>query len=263
MLQFKAGLVLTVSILASLCFLDLLMPRGVRPAMAQSAIAPVPSPSPRVRWQPNRNMGSIGSTLSGGRRGHAIATCAAAKALQPMAIIPLVPSGNTRLLTTSIRPTLHWYTNTTQAISVKFILSDPNAAEPLVIQDLETAKSGIFGIVLPAQVQLKPGIRYRWTLWAVCPNSPASEITARSVIEVIDQPALQTQVAGKSLLDQAVLYAENGIWYDALTAFMQARQQDPANPQVLAELQAFLMQADGLAASDSSAQKLSGIANGL
>ncbi len=263
MLQFKPSLVLTVSILASICFLDVLIIGGYCPATAQPPIAPVPNSHPRVRWQPKRNMGSIGSTLSGGRRGQAIPTCTAADPLHPTTITPLVPSGNTRLLTTAVRPALHWHTDTTQAIAVKFILSDPSAAEPLVIQDVPMAKPGIFRMVLPAHVQLKPGIRYRWTLWAVCPNSPASEITARSFIEVTDQPALQTQVIGKSLVEQAVLYAENGIWYDALDALLQARRQEPANPQVTAELHALLTQADSLATTDNPERKLSEIANGL
>jgi len=46
-------------------------------------------------------------------------------------------------------------------------------------------------------------------------------------------PNLTAEIARAQPLDQAAIYAENGIWYDALTILGNLRREDPDNLDVL------------------------------
>jgi hypothetical protein len=184
--------------------------------------------SAKVRWQPKRNMGSVGSTLSGGRRGQAIATCEASPSAPPTRITLLVPKGETRVLTATAAPTVHWHTQTSQPLTMTLVLADPAVAQPLFTQKVQAQQSGIAHVRLPATLQ--PGQRYRWTVLANCANG--ADIHARAFIEHTREPADAAQRPGLTPLDRAAFYAENGIWYDALTAVLEAQQQNPAAAQV-------------------------------
>jgi hypothetical protein len=191
----------------------------------------------RVRWTPNRQMGSVRNTLSGGRRGQARASCNSGNSAQPMDLSLLVPNTSKGLYTTASNPTFFWQVNTPQASSVQFILSSPESAEPLYTQALSIQQSGVAQVKLPTSVTLQSGIKYRWTVLLACQNG--AEIAARSFVEKIAaEPSSQTDS-----FEQAIASAQAGIWYDALNALMTAYQQDPTNTALKTELRSLLSQA--------------------
>lgn len=206
------------------------------------------APSRRVRWTPKKKLGTIRSTLSGGRRGQASTTqvstaCSSSKGSSLTTMTLLVPNANEGLYTTTANPTFFWHTNTKQAMSAQFILADPNRAEPIFSKALQINQSGISQVKLPASVTLQADRTYRWTVLLACQEGASSEIHARSFIERIDQPMLLQQVAGQSDFDQAISFANEGIWYDAFNSLIRANQENPGNLALKAELKSLLAQA--------------------
>ncbi|MGG6268946.1 DUF928 domain-containing protein [Leptolyngbya sp. AN03gr2] len=199
-------------------------------------------PQQRVRWRPNPRMGSARSTLSGGRRGSAIAQCDATRIMKPATLTLLVPQANQGLFTTVANPTFFWHTETDRPTQAEFILSDPNQAEPVFTKTVAIDRSGISRVALPAEFALKAGTRYRWTVLLSCNGGASKEVVARSFVERIENAGIQQQVSSRSSVDRASKFAAEGIWYDAIATLIEAAQHDPNNSRIKAELRSLLSQ---------------------
>jgi hypothetical protein len=198
---------------------------GSAPAMAQSA-------SPRIRWTPKQERGNAKGTLSGGRRGQSLASCGSdAKATR---LTLLVPEGRESLVTTAAHPTLSWQIATTQPTTIQFILSDVSRPTPIYTQTLQAQTTTLQQVTLPESVTLANDTNYRWTVLVACPAGQKSEIYARSFIRKTSGEFLAEQLRQKSAVSQAMIFAENGIWYDAIGQLLTAKrsaQSSQSRPQ--------------------------------
>lgn len=194
----------------------------------------------RVRWTPDPRRGSASSTMSGGRRGTASATCALDRndSLDPTVTL-LVPNGNA-VLTTQAQPTLTWYLKSEQVADMEFVLYHPEYADPIYTQKLESA-TGLVEVTLPESAALEVGTSYRWTVFVGCQSS-ASSIYTRSFVERVEAHS-DLDTSAMSSLDQAAFYASQGIWYDALNLLLGAYRQN-AQADTLGELRNLLQQAN-------------------
>lgn len=194
----------------------------------------------QVRWTPDPRRGSASSTMSGGRRGTASATCVESgrsdESLDPTLTL-LVPDGNTAL-TTQARPTLTWYLKSEQVANMEFVLYHPEYANPVYTRALE-ATTGLIEVSLPESAALEAGVSYRWTVFVDCKSSNSS-IYTRSFVERTEVP-IELDANAVSPLDQAAFYAAQGVWYDALNLLIGAYRQD-AQPNTLTELRNLLQQ---------------------
>lgn len=201
-----------------------------QPAVAQ------PQPQPRLRWTPKPDRGNAQGTLSGGRRGQESATCGSAPNSTRLTL--LVPAGRESLLTTAAQPTLAWQLATPKPTSLRFILSDVNRPTPIYTQTLTATTTGIQSVTLPRSVSLINEQTYRWTVIVTCPEGQKSEIYARSFIRRTSREFLGQQLSQRlgqtSVLERSAVFAEHGIWYDAigllLTAQMEAPSAEPNGP---------------------------------
>jgi hypothetical protein len=187
----------------------------IAPAIAQ----------PRVRWTPPKDRGAAKGTLSGGRRGAELAACGPDAAATRLTL--LVPAGSEGLVTTSATPTLAWQITTQQPTSLQLLLSDTRQPMPIYQQTLVARASGIQQVTLPPSIALGDGSNYRWTVIAQCPKGQQSEIYARSFIRKQSGASLGNPTQAGSpvaAVNQAALFAQNGIWYDALGALLNAPQ---------------------------------------
>ncbi|MBT9314311.1 DUF928 domain-containing protein [Leptothoe spongobia] len=184
----------------------------------------------RIRWTPDAERGSIGSTLSGGRRGQEAVSCNASEDTARLSLI--VPGDRSRLLTTVTNPTLTWHVATVVPVSMTFHFSDPTLANPIYTQNLEIAKTSTISITLPKET-LTTGKKYRWTVLLSCPDEPQTEISARSFVERVDRESLD--INNLSSLEQASVYANQGIWYDAIAALLEARSQGVTNAETMVQ----------------------------
>jgi hypothetical protein len=167
----------------------------------------------------------------------------------PIGLTPLVPLSHVGQ-TTSQHPSFFWFVPDRQAYPVQFRLFKSNG-QPLYRTQLQS-QPGIMQITLPQnQPELAIEQTYRWQVVLVCnPKTPLTNVVATAEIKVVKPSvSLQTQLTAAPTPQQRVdLYAESGLWYDALA---EASKVSPVaqNSTPLLEL------LDSLAASEAQPLK--------
>lgn len=155
-------------------------------------------------------------------------------------------------LTISKQPTVYWYLSKAVATPLEFTLIDDQAIHPLLETRLGApTKPGIQGLRLSDYpIQLEPGMEYQWFIALVPdPEQRAHDILAGGVIQSIEPPA--TLAARLNRADQQALpylYAEAGLWYDAITAISALIEAHPGD-RALREQRAALLEQVGLSAA--------------
>ncbi len=185
--------------------------------LVQPAIAADSLYKPPIRPRPSsrtNGTGSRGCNASG----------------QPVELTLLVPDNHDGE-TIAARPTFFWYLK--NASAAKFTLVEPGVPKPLVEETVKATKSGIMSFGIPGDMaELTVGKDYRWTVSVLCnPERPSEVITfAQSFIQrVAPSPEVSQALAEvKSEHDRARIFAQNGLWYDALAAYGKAITQDPS-----------------------------------
>ena len=146
-------------------------------------------------------------------------------------------------LTTHEQPSLFWYLTRATTYPVEFTITDDQATQPL----LETRLSGPFDAGMQRVrladygVRLSLGVPYRWFVALVIdPNSPSRDNIAGGTIERLAPPtALRAKLTRAGTAQAPSIYAEAGLWYDALAAtadLLDAAPNDPALRQQHASL---------------------------
>ena len=83
--------------------------------------------------------------------------------------------------------------------------------------------------------ELVPGKKYRWSVTLACNEErPSSDIFIQSWVErVPTTPDLTQRLAGAvSDRDRATVYAQAGLWYDALAAISTAQTANPHDSSI-------------------------------
>ncbi len=105
--------------------------------------------------------------------------------------------------------------------------------------------AGLVHFEMTSATPLQTDDFYTWTLVIYCdPVQPTESVFVNGTLQsVAADPALQTQLATASGLEQAQLYAASGIWHDALNTLATHKQAQPANAQTAAAWVDLLQQA--------------------
>lgn len=201
-------------------------------------------------FKPPQTQGAT-STAGGATRG--VGTCDSLAA--PVRIVPLMPSVKAAgrdpelfSLTLAERPTLFWYLESpAPAVSAKFLLvkgSESLGKQRQIVHEATLQLPETAGIVsLPwpeASPALEVGAQYQWYLSFSCDpaaTEPDSQLSGwllrRSPQESLSASKLSdldTAKAESDLRTQAQIFAESGIWQDALMAMVQLRQEAASSP---------------------------------
>lgn len=156
------------------------------------------------------------------------------------AIVPTTNAG----LTVAERPTFWAYLPQTSAKQVVLSVQKEDASYHAQWLFPAPEASGIFSFQPPADApSLKVGETYQWAVVLVCgerpnPNDPAIAAWVKRV-PPSQLPAQETP------LDRVFRNAEQGLWYDMVTALAQERKSQPNNP-TLTEAWADVLSAQGL-----------------
>lgn len=125
-------------------------------------------------------------------------------------------------LTTQAQPSLYWYQSKAAKTQCEVSVTEPKNPKPLLLLKSGVATpSGIHAIRLSKfKIELKPNVLYRWSVAVIVdPQNRSQDIVANGVIKRINpSPELAGKLGQVSDQDKPALYAENGIWYDALQA---------------------------------------------
>jgi hypothetical protein len=158
-------------------------------------------------------------------------------------------------LTTSEQPVLYWFISSPSSHPVELTLVDPQKSDPLVELRIEPpVAAGVHRVRLADHgVRLAPAVSYNWYV-AVMPDTGrrSKDILAGGTVERVSMPdGLATKVSGTSKADLPNLYAEAGLWYDAIAALNDLIDQSPGN-QALREQRSALLRLVGLPADTTT-----------
>ncbi len=153
-------------------------------------------------------------------------------------LIALVPESYLGL-TISERPTFWFYIpySSTQELSAEFILQESKTKIAVYRATLPlTETPGIVSVSLPKEAKpLEIEKKYTWIFYVICHPINSYPVQGEVVREMINSKLQSELEEAKSLRDQVGIYAENGLWYDALTTLAQLRIKDPQNKALFAD----------------------------
>ncbi|MEG4343545.1 DUF928 domain-containing protein [Microcoleus sp. A003_D6] len=162
--------------------------------------------------------------------------CASISQLSLTALVPKNKIGRT----VSDYPTLFFYLPQTEAELAEFILEDQSGNQ-IYKQDLKISNlSGVIGVSIPANKNVPPlevGKSYRWNFTVICDSQDRSAdlIESGTVRRVELSADIRSQLDAADPRQKTVIYAENGIWQDALSTLVAARRANPNDAELVAD----------------------------
>jgi Domain of Unknown Function (DUF928) len=207
-------------------------PRGEsQPKAATTAVAAVPIYKPPLRGAP-------GGRIGGGTRG---------SGREVFVLSVLAPDHSA--LTVSEQPTLYWFISSATSIPIEVTVMDLRTTQPVLETRLAAPVApGVHRIRLADHgVRLERGVPYRWFVTIVPDSGRRSrDILAGGAIERVEPPdGLAAKLAKARKEEIASLYAEAGVWYEALAAISDQIDNAP-NDAVLRKQRATLLTQVGL-----------------
>jgi hypothetical protein len=146
-------------------------------------------------------------------------------------------------------PTLYWYSSVETNARVDFVLADRVSVDPaLEFTVASPVPPGIHAVRLEDHgVVLAPGVEYRWFVTiAAAGGDPSADIVTRGAIErVAPRTELQARLEAAEPSERGQIYAEQGLWYDALAFVSEGVESTPLDER-LRELRAELLEQAGL-----------------
>ncbi|MEH2193595.1 MAG: DUF928 domain-containing protein [Nostoc sp.] len=163
--------------------------------------------------------------------------------------------------TVSLQPTFAWFVPNSQSRDIEFSLYKYVNGKPHQIGKIPMQSSpGIMTFSLAdKQISLAVGQRYLWQVALLCnPNHPSEDLIASAEIEVVAiSPKLKNQISQtKEFWKRSDLYAEQGLWYDALTETLNNPQNKASILNLLAELSQLEKEASGKVTEPNHKQDL-------
>jgi hypothetical protein len=152
-------------------------------------------------------------------------------------------------LTIQEQPSLYWYLSKPTSYPIEFTIIDDRAIQPLIEKRLSgSLQPGMQRVRLAEYgLRLSVGVLYRWSVALVVdPDNRSRDVIAGGVIERIAPPTeLRAKLARAGKTRAPYLYAEAGLWYDALAAISDLIDAAP-NDQVRRQERASLLEQVGL-----------------
>ncbi len=115
-------------------------------------------------------------------------------------------------------------------LTAEFSLTDADGNEIYTTTIPLKDQPGVIGIPVPPDKPiLKEGQEYQWLFSVICnPSDPSAQIITSGVIDRVPlNPEVKAQLElASSLREKAVIYKNNGLWFDALTSLALLRRQN-------------------------------------
>lgn len=153
-------------------------------------------------------------------------------------LIPLLPQ--TKIgRTVSDYPTLFFYLPKTEAKLAEFTLQDDKGKQIYQTTLNINNSSGVMGVSIPTNKNLSPlqiGKNYNWSIALICDDKDRSaDVFEKGIVRRVEVSADRSQLQKADPRQKAVIYAQNGIWQDALSTLVAARRANPNDPDLAAD----------------------------
>lgn len=181
-----------------------------------------------LEFPPTNERGAPETTAGGGTRSDSCINTAAEAEENP--VTPLMPTRTNVGLTATTNPVLYWYLPENTAESGEFEVKDDLGNEIYLATFKLPSTAGIFKLEIPESAGLKTDRDYLWTLSLVCDsNDRLRDYSVEGIIQPTEiDLSLKLQLAGKTPLEKAQLFAQQRIWHDALHIVAQLSTENPA-----------------------------------
>ena len=163
-------------------------------------------------------------------------------------------------LTTQAQPTLYWYASKPTTTLIELTLISDGAETPVLSKNVNLTPGGVQAIDLASLgVTLVPETEYEWFVSVVAnTNQRSKDMTSGGAIRrVAVDPAVAAKVAAAGERAAPRIYAEAGLWYDAIGSLSRLIERNQADAE-LRSLRAALLDQIGLpsaAAADRVARR--------
>jgi len=167
--------------------------------------------------------------------------CTSSSQLSLTALVPKNKIGQT----VSDYPTFFFYLPQTDAELAEFILEDQSGNQ-IYRQDLPIKNvSGVIGVSIPANTNVPPlevGKKYTWIFSLVCdPEDRSSDLLETGIVRRVELSAeILRELENANPRQKTFIYAENGIWQDALSNLAAARRANPNDTDLPADWESLL-----------------------
>ena len=167
--------------------------------------------------------------------------CASTSQLGLTALVPKNKIGRT----VSDYPTFFFYLPQTEAELAEFILEDESGNQ-IYQQDLTIKNlSGVIGVSIPATTNvpaLEVGKSYTWKFTVVCnPQDRAGDKLESGIVRRVElSPDILGELENADPRQKTFIYAQNGIWQDALSNLAAVRRANPNEPVFQADWESLL-----------------------
>jgi hypothetical protein len=190
---------------------------GTQATEAQDKKAPPPGDAP-VYKPPLR--GAPSSRIGGGTRG--LPDAGGRRDVPDRTVVLAVLTPDHSGLTIQEQPTLYWYVSHPITYPIEITVIESKAVKPsLETQISAPSKPGLQKVRLSDHgLHLKPGVEYQWFV-AVLPNRDvrSKDLLAGGLIQRVEPSmTLRARLAQATPAQAPHIYADEGIWYDALSA---------------------------------------------
>ena len=145
--------------------------------------------------------------------------------------IDLVAPDDQAGLTANPSPTLYFFVSGPVPFPTQLTISAALRPAPVLEVTIPSPRAaGLYAARLADfHVRLEPGVVYTWSVSIVAdPKAWSRNVVASATLTyAATQPAVDAQAArAASPLQRAALFAQNGVWYDAVTAAAEAQNLD-------------------------------------
>ncbi len=151
-------------------------------------------------------------------------------------------------LTVQEQPSLYWYLSKSTTYPVEVTIIDDQAIQPLIETRIRPpVQPGVQRVRLADYgVHLSPGMRYKWFVAVVVnPDSRSRDRLAGGTLERVELPeVLRAKLAQAGKPKAPHLYAEAGLWYDAVTAISDLIEAAPQDMVLRKQRASLLEQVD-------------------
>lgn len=147
--------------------------------------------------------------------------------------------------TTQAQPRLYWYASKPSAASIEVTVISDKAEQPVLTKSLTTLPGGMHFIDLADHgITLSPDTDYEWFVSAVPHAGQRSkDITSGAAIRRVPvDPQVQARAAAAGERAAPAVYAEAGLWYDAIAALSRLIERNPADTALRVQRAALLDQ---------------------
>jgi len=152
-------------------------------------------------------------------------------------------------LTASAGPSLYWYLSKPVAVRVEVAVISEDAIDPLLEVAFDAGTAGINRVSLADHgIEIAEDTEIEWSVAIVVDPAQRSKdiFTTGALKRVAAESALTEKLASASAEDRIGLYAEHGLWYDAIEAVSKLIDAAPGDAR-WRELRADFLDQVGLA----------------